>query len=193
MVDRRSSLRICPTCGFPLRYVRGRLWCDYCRIYPLERESSIGGFLSRVEGRLRTAIERMERSLGGGAGRASEDNVDRVSARVVLPPPRVTITTPMTAELTPSTSEIDDRVFRYIEAHGGEISLSRAASELSLAVAELQASIGRLRSAGLLGLQDEQTEVGAIPPLRQKVCVRCGGLIELEARYCTECGSEQPA
>ncbi|MEM2943015.1 MAG: hypothetical protein QXT81_06295, partial [Candidatus Bathyarchaeia archaeon] len=146
----------------------------------------------RVEDRLRNALDRMERSLGGGSGKAPGDNVDRVSARVDLPPPRVTITTPMTVEFTPSTSEIDDRVFRYIEAHGGEISLSKAASDLSLAAAELQASIGRLRSAGLLGLQDEQPEVGAFPPLRQKVCVRCGRLIEREARYCTECGSEQP-
>ncbi|MEM3004544.1 MAG: hypothetical protein QXK96_04530, partial [Candidatus Bathyarchaeia archaeon] len=94
MVDRRPSLRICPTCGFPLRYVRGRLWCDYCRNYPLEREFSMGGFLSRVEDRLRNALDRMERSLGGGSGKAPGDNVDRVSARVDLPPPRVTITTP---------------------------------------------------------------------------------------------------
>ncbi|MBS7622617.1 hypothetical protein KEJ39_02940 [Candidatus Bathyarchaeota archaeon] len=193
MVDRRASLRICPTCGFPLRYVRGRFWCDYCRIFPLEREISIGGFLSRVEDRLRTVLERMERSLGGGLGRSPGESVDRVIARADLPPPRVTITTPMTVEPTPSTSEIDNRVFSYIEAHGGEISLSKAASELSLAVAELQASIGRLRSAGLLGLQDEKTEAGTITPLRQKICVRCARLIELEARYCTECGSEQPA
>jgi hypothetical protein len=153
----------------------------------------MGGFLSRVEDRLRGTLERIERRLGGESERPLRDTYQQVLERTNLPPPRVTITTPMTSEPFPSPADIDDRVLKYIEAHRGEISLSRASSELDITAAELQAAIGRLRSVGLLGLQDEQTQASPAPPLRQKVCVSCSRLIEREARYCTECGSEQPA
>lgn len=193
MIERRTSPNICPNCGFPLRYLGGKLWCAYCRTYPLEKEIDIGGLLSKVEDRLKGTLERIERRLGGEAERPFGDTYQQVLARTNLPPPRVTITTPMTREPLPSTADTDDRVFNYIEAHRGEISISRAASELDITVTELQAAIGRLRSAGLLGLQDEQAQASPVPPLRQKVCVNCSRLIEREARYCTECGSEQPA
>ena len=149
--------------------------------------------MSRVEERLKGTLERIERRLGGEQERPSADSYRQVLARTNLPPPRVTITTPMTSEPRPSTADIDDRVLKYIEDHGGEISLSRASSEIDITATELQAAIGRLRSSGLLGLQEEQAQASPVPPLQQRVCASCSRPIEREARYCSRCGAEQPA
>jgi PKD repeat protein len=46
--------------------------------------------------------------------------------------------------------EIDDMVLDYIEAHGGTISLSRAAEDLGITYEELISSIDRLKNAGKL-------------------------------------------
>jgi len=92
----------------------------------------------------------------------------------------------------PETS-VEDRVLGYIETHDGEISLSKAASDLGLSLGELQTAIARLRSVGILGLQSEQ---GSPPdqaqPSRQKACVHCSRSIDVDARFCTNCGAEQP-
>jgi membrane protease subunit (stomatin/prohibitin family) len=92
----------------------------------------------------------------------------------------------------PETS-VEDRVLSYIETHDGEISLSKAASDLGLSLGELQTAIARLRSVGILGLQSEQ---GSPPdqaqPPRQKACVHCSRSIDVDARFCTNCGAEQP-
>ncbi len=113
--------------------------------------------------------------------------------RASLPPPRVTVTTPMRSESYPSTISVDDRVLNYIEAHDGEISLSKAAADLGLSLSELQDAIGRLRSSGFLGLQGEHpSPPGLTQPSSQKACVHCSRLLEANARFCTDCGAEQP-
>ncbi len=141
--------------------------------------------------------------------------------RTELPPPRVTVSTPIRVQASESTTSIDDEVFKYIESHDGEISLSQAEAELGISPQELQVTIEKLKSGGFLGLQEEskpdsrsprisqnQEQVQMPPPqtnsnqlesftpsplpVRQKVCINCSRLIELEARYCPNCGQLQP-
>ncbi len=170
------------------------MWCDYCRVYAGEGETDLSGVFTQLGDRLRTTLSRIERRLSGeperfGGGGYSPD----FQARSGLPPPRVTVTTPPRGESYQSTEIVDEKVFKYIEAHNGEISISQAAQDLGIPVGQLQAAIGRLRSAGHLDLQPEELNPrGPISPPRRKLCVNCSRPIEAEARYCSGCGSEQP-
>ena len=193
-IARREPQNYCNRCGFPLRFVDGRLWCDNCRVYPLDREIDVSSFLSQIEGRLRRTLTSLERRLGGETEDTSRNVYPQaIPPRPSVPPPRVTVTTPMRTEPSPSTGGIDDRVFSYIEAHNGEISLSKASSDIGIALNELQEAVERLRNSGRLALQNDQTNVPSPPaPLSRKVCVNCSRLIAVEARYCTNCGYVQP-
>jgi predicted transcriptional regulator len=48
----------------------------------------------------------------------------------------------------PRISEHDDIVYRYVVERNGEISLSKASTDLHMTIPELQASIGRLEDSG---------------------------------------------
>jgi hypothetical protein len=61
-----------------------------------------------------------------------------------LIPSQVPLSLPKTNE------ELDNLVFKYLERHGGEISLSRASKELNISQLELSQSISRLQENGLI-------------------------------------------
>jgi hypothetical protein len=179
--------------------------------------------LSQIENRLKSKFGRTERQP---KNREREQiSLPRTSqTRTSLPPPRVTVSTPIRVQASESTTSIDDEVFKYIESHSGEISLSKAAAELGITPQELQVTIDKLKSGGFLGPQEEtqpdssntrmpqnqeqvQTAIPNTPTdnsnqleslapspilVRQKVCVNCSRLIELEARFCPNCGQLQP-
>jgi DNA-binding Lrp family transcriptional regulator len=46
--------------------------------------------------------------------------------------------------------DLDKRVYDYILSHGGEISISQGAQELSISPAALNAAIERLKATGVL-------------------------------------------
>ncbi|HXZ98162.1 MAG TPA: hypothetical protein VED24_02215 [Candidatus Acidoferrum sp.] len=48
----------------------------------------------------------------------------------------------------PRISERDDIVYRYVVERNGEISLSKASTDLHMSIPELQASISRLEDSG---------------------------------------------
>jgi hypothetical protein len=48
----------------------------------------------------------------------------------------------------PRISERDDIVYRYVVERNGEISLSKACTDLHMTIPELQASISRLEDSG---------------------------------------------
>jgi predicted RNA-binding Zn-ribbon protein involved in translation (DUF1610 family) len=57
---------------------------------------------------------------------------------------------PVAGTVPMEPNPVDRRVFDYIVAHNGTISISKAASDLSLPQDLLQSSIDRLKSSGLL-------------------------------------------
>jgi len=169
------------------------MWCSRCRIYPLERELDVSGVLTGLEDRLRRTLSNIERRLAGVPEEVLQESSRQAArARSRPAPPRVTVTSPMKGELYPETPDDDERIFKYIEAHDGEISVSKALGDLGMSLGEFQDSVGRLRSTGRLSVQSEFVEAGMQIPVGQRLCVNCSRPIELEAKYCAVCGYEQP-
>ncbi|WP_455368942.1 hypothetical protein [[Eubacterium] cellulosolvens] len=222
-IQRRGLQNFCPKCGFQLRLVNGKPWCDYCRNYPLDRRMDFTSILSQIENRLKSKFGRTEKqSKNRERGQIALPRTSQTETN--LPPPRVTVSTPIRLQSSESTTSVDDEVFKYIESHNGEISMSKAAAELGISPQELQVTIDKLKSGGFLGPQQESQPNSSSPlmsqnqeqmqtiisrshtnnsnqlqslapsplPVRQKVCINCSRLIELEARYCPNCGQLQP-
>lgn len=49
-----------------------------------------------------------------------------------------------------ATEEIDEKVFGYISAHGGTVSMRQMAKDLELTLGEIKGSIERLRKKNLI-------------------------------------------
>ena len=157
----------CPRCGYGLRLVRGYWWCDVCRAPPPQRGPTIRETFRHVGESLRRFLGMTPRRHATLARRVSVPSFpgrgvplarcpncggltpsgavacvhcgtvfDR-GARV--PIPQVTRTS--------RVSQRDEIVYRYIVENGGEISLSKASTDLRLTVPELQASIRRLEDS----------------------------------------------
>jgi len=189
----RVGRNFCPRCGSPLLMVGGKSWCSRCRIYPFERGLDISGVVAQLKGRLIDALERIEKKLSGEPEIFQERlYVPPRDVREPLPPPRVTLTSPGRVEYQPAMT-VEEKVFKYIEAHGGAISLSQASVDLNISPGELQEAIGRLRAAGFLKIQTEQESSGQKPPRLGRTCVNCLRPIDDGARYCSACGFRQPS
>ncbi|MGQ9640125.1 MAG: hypothetical protein ACUVUB_06740 [Candidatus Bathyarchaeia archaeon] len=192
MIESRVGRKFCPRCGSLLVPVGGRPWCSHCRTYPLERGPDISRVVTQLKGRIRVALERIERKL---SGESESFPVGRYPTHRQLggnlPPPMMTLTPPGRIERQPAMT-IEEKVFKYIEAHDGTISLSQASSDLNMSISELQAAIGRLRSAGFLSIQTGQVNLNRNQTIWQRTCVNCLKPIEGDAKYCSVCGFKQP-
>jgi len=161
----------CPRCGYGLRMVRGYWWCDVCRApLPPPRGPSL-------RETFRLAGESLRRFLGATPHRRAtlphSASVSTVPQRGVplarcpncggLTPSNgvacvhcgtvfdrgAEVPTPQAAR-TPRVSQRDEIVYRYIVDNMGEISLSKASTDLHMTASELQASIRRLEDSGKL-------------------------------------------
>jgi uncharacterized C2H2 Zn-finger protein len=159
----------CPRCGYGLRMVRGYWWCDFCRAPLLpQRGPSIGEAIRRASERLRRFFSPPRRrppvliyppnisstpeqgvsfarcpkcgSLTARNAASCAQCGTPFGQRTDLPTPRVT--------RVPTVRVPDEVVYRYVVEKGGEISLSRASSDLHMTTSELQASIRRLEDSG---------------------------------------------
>jgi predicted amidophosphoribosyltransferase len=159
----------CPRCGYGLRMIRGYWWCDVCRtpIVP-QRRPSIGEAIRRTGEKLRRFFSPPQRRPSvliypPNIPSAQEQGVSLARCpkcggltprnaascthcgtlfgqRAEVPPPRVT--------RVPTVPERDETVYQYVVEKGGEISLSRASTDLHMTTSELQASIRRLEDSG---------------------------------------------
>ena len=171
MSDVAHFLPRCPRCGYGLRVVRGYWWCDFCRatttIMP-QRGPSISEAIRRTGERLRRFFSPPRRKpsvliypqnvsstpeqgvslarcpkCGALTPRKAAACVHCGTAfgqRAEMPVPRVTP--------VPMVSEHDEIVYRYVVEKRGEISLSKASTDLQMTLLELQASIRRLEDSG---------------------------------------------
>ncbi len=123
----------------------------------------------------RGAFSNLQRTLSRGARRLSPINTKRCTScggtvpveaaycdlcgaqQQVTPPSRETptstaITTSPPESVSPEDvhHELDERVFSYIDQHGGEISIAKAVGELGTSREDLLAAIDRLRKSGRL-------------------------------------------
>ena len=169
MSDVAHFLPRCPRCGHSLRMVRGYWWCDVCRApVPPRKGPSFGEMIRRTGERLRRFFSPPPRrppvlvyptgrppmpeqtvslarcpNCGGLTPRNAASCVHCGTAlgqRVEVP---VRQPTP-----SPRVSEHDEIVYRYVVERNGEISLSKASTDLHMTISELQASIRRLEDSG---------------------------------------------
>jgi hypothetical protein len=137
----------CPRCGYVLRYSTTHYACDFCG---LRGKRSISSILGAVEEALKKNTRRSFEPL-----RVNPDQriVQRVQACQFC---RATLTIGSTlcgtcGRIQPDIlSELDKRVLDYISNHGGVISISLGAQELSITLQTLTNAIERLKAAGLL-------------------------------------------
>jgi hypothetical protein len=169
MSDVAHFLPGCPRCGHGLRIVGGYWWCDVCRapVFP-RRGSSFREMIRHAGESLRRFFSPPPRRppvLVYPTGRSSmpEQGVSLARCpncggltprnlascvhcrtvfgqRVEVPVRRAT--------QSPEVSEHDETVYRYVVERNGEISLSKASTDLHMTVLELQASIRRLEDSG---------------------------------------------
>jgi predicted amidophosphoribosyltransferase len=159
----------CPRCGYGLRMIRGYWWCDFCRA-PLvpQRGPSISEAIRHTGERLRRFFSppRPRPSVLVYPPNISSPPEQGVSfARCPkcgsLTPRNVTACvhcgTPFDQRTdssvsrvahVPTVTEHDDIVYRYVVEKRGEISISRASTDLHMTAPQLQASIRRLENSG---------------------------------------------
>lgn len=153
----------CPRCGYVLNYNGYTYYCSFCG-YPQTRETLTG------------ALYTLEKRIGGGIRRVLAElkpktaQMGHYPVSVTMQPcancglifpfgfqrcpscgtqrsiPAQGTTTTMPTEAT----DLDQRVFDYINAHAGTISISQAAQDLLIGQELLLSSIERLKSAGYL-------------------------------------------
>jgi ribosomal protein L37E len=159
-----QSNRRCPRCGYVLSYSGSAYFCNFCG-YPRTRET------------LAPALHSFERKFSDRVHRFLAELKPRPSPQpsyypvnVIMQPcancgysfPRMAQTCPYchtqraivpqtpTAVPTAETGDLDRRVFDYISARGGTISLSQAAADLAITQAALLTSVERLKTGGFL-------------------------------------------
>jgi ribosomal protein L37E len=154
---RMQATTRCPRCGYVLRYDGTRFRCDFCGYH-------------RDHKALRERIDSLERQLRQSAiklfatprvrnypdfQRVMPASIQCRNCSANLPvgtnvcPRCGTSQVPIPVNQTWDTSE-DKKVFDYILAHEGTISMSRAEQELSISHETLNTSIERLKASGLL-------------------------------------------
>jgi hypothetical protein len=154
----------CPRCGYVLNYNGYAYYCSFCG-YPRTPETLAGALHSlerRVGSGIRRVLDEFKPKAAAQMGRYPVNVAMQPCANcdLIFPlgfqrcpscgtqrslPAQVTTTT-MPAEAT----DLDRRVFDYINAHAGTISISQAAQDLVIGQDLLLSSIERLKSAGYL-------------------------------------------
>jgi uncharacterized C2H2 Zn-finger protein len=168
MSDIAHFLPRCPRCGYALRMVQGYWWCDFCRA-PLtpQRLPSISEAIRRTGEKLRRFFSPPRRGPSvmiypPNASPTPEQGVSlarcpkcgaltprNVASCVHCGTPfgqRTDVPAPRVARV-PTVSERDEVVYRYVVERRGEISLSRASTDLHMTTSELQAAIRRLEDS----------------------------------------------
>jgi predicted amidophosphoribosyltransferase len=159
----------CPRCGYGLRMVRGYWWCDVCRAHlPPQKGPSFREGIRRVGERLRRFFSPPPRrppvlvypgsastTLGQGVSLARCPKCGALTPRNAASCARCGTVFGQRAETPvpratpgPRISERDEIVYRYVVERNGEISLSKASTDLRMTTLELQASIRRLEDSG---------------------------------------------
>jgi len=139
----------CPRCGYVLRYSRTGYACDFCGLRGTQPASSIIASLeTSLKRRIQNLLEPKRPPI------AYNQPVQRSFQTCIFCGQSI----PFGSVACPACrkpqslglSEQDRRVFDYITSHNGTISISNAATELSISIDQLTASIELLKRTGVL-------------------------------------------
>ena len=138
----------CPRCGYVLRYSTTSYSCNFCG---LNGTRSVSSIMASAEGTLRKKVQKF---LDPRRTISYNQPVQRafqacLFCGVNIPFGSITCPTCKKPQTT-SFSDQDRRVFDYVAAHDGVISISNAALDLSMPMDLLTASIERLKATGAL-------------------------------------------
>jgi rubrerythrin len=139
----------CPRCGYVLRYSLTNYSCDFCG---LQGSRSAKSAIASVERSLREKVRRFLASTGNHAYRPSIVPVQLrtcIFCGFILPYGHSRCPACGSVQ-TESLTDLDQRVYGYILDHGGSISISQGAQELSISSGALRAAIERLKATGIL-------------------------------------------
>lgn len=159
-----QSTTRCPRCGYLLTFSGSVYYCSFCG-YP------------RTQDTLTPALHSLKKKVSDRIQRFLAEPKTRIPSQPSYYPVNVImqpcincgLSFPKMAQICPScstqraivpqntaaistteTHDLDRRVFDYISAHGGTISLSQTAQDLAITQANLLTSIERLKSRGFL-------------------------------------------
>jgi len=142
-----SSSR-CPRCGYVLRFGRTVYSCDFCGLKGMRSASDI---VASTESSLRRRVQDFLEPRKPVVSNQPFQRSFQICIFCGRNIPFASTTCPLCRKpQTISLSDQDRRVFDYITAHDGTISISTAAFELSMPLDELTASIERLKATGVL-------------------------------------------
>jgi len=179
MSDVAHLLPRCPRCGYGLRLVRGYWWCDLCRVPLAPRKGISIREVFRQAGEslkhhfARTPPRRTVPAYPSLASSQRRPDLARCPACGALTPRefpscvhcRTSFGRPLEMPdrqtiVSSEPSGQDDVVYQYIVENKGEISLSKASTDLSMTMPQLQASIRRLEGSGKI-MRDSLREQGS--------------------------------
>lgn len=154
----------CPRCGYGLRLVRGYWWCDVCRVSVTpQRGPSLGELFRQAGDSLRRFFAPSPRRPIPMMYPRSYTTAEREAALLRCPLCRALTPRDLqscvhcgtefgqpaerlspAAPSPPQVTEKDTLLYRYIVENKGEISLSKASTDLHMTITELQAAVRRL-------------------------------------------------
>lgn len=159
-----QSTTRCPRCGYVLTYNGSAYYCNFCG-YPRTQET-LTPMLHSLEKKVNDRIQRFLAELKPRM--ALQPNYYPVNV-IMQPCTNCGFSFPKMAQICPSCGtqraiiaqttspssttesyDLDRRVFDYISAREGTISLSQAAQDLAITQATLLRSIERLKTGGFL-------------------------------------------
>jgi len=159
-----QSTTRCPRCGYVLTYSGFAYYCSFCG-YP-RAQDTLTPTLHSLEKKVRDRIQRFLSELKP----RTTPQPSHYPVNVIMQPcnncgfifpkmaqvcpscgtQRAIVAQNMPAISTTETYDLDRRVFDYVSAHGGTISLSQAAQDLVITQVNLLTSIDRLKAGGFL-------------------------------------------
>jgi predicted amidophosphoribosyltransferase len=158
-----QSTARCPRCGYVLTYSGSAYYCNFCG-YP--RTQTAIPTLRSLEKKVSDGIQRLRAELKP----RTPPQPSYYPINVIMQPctncgfsfpkmaqlcpfcgtQRAIVSQSIRAISTTETPDLDRRVFDYISAHGGTISLSQASQDLAITQETLLTSIERLKTGGFL-------------------------------------------
>jgi len=169
----RKSVHICPNCGTTA--LHGQAFCGKC-------------------GRQLTACAFCDATNLAGSDHCHNCG-KQLTPPIMTGRPVVSVgDIPRADKLAPSVSSrisehlgrnIDADVFKYLEEHRGEISITRTANDLGVTLEQLVEALSRLQSKGVIQ-KDAPTFVE-----RMRRCDSCKKTIGADEPFCSYCGAKQ--
>lgn len=136
----------CPRCGYVLRYNTFNFYCDFCR---LRGPRSISNIISSVEKDLKERIHHFIQTQSyPNYGHSNTQLQSCMFCGFTYPSGNQACS--QCGKTQTKLTAFEEQVLQYVSSHGGTISLSQAASDLSASVEPVSQAIERLKVMGIL-------------------------------------------